>query len=655
MAGFSSWDWLVFALSLLASLGVGIWASVFGKRTKTPAGGVRGGGGEDGGGEGGEGKEDGKGRKGEEGGGGGSAEEEEETRSEGDGGEAQEFLMGGRQMNPLAVSFSTMIGAISGANVIGLPAEMYAYGTQLWMNVIGTTLGFVFVHVVILVVMYPLRITSVYTYIEERFKSRALCSFTVFTTLIGTFFYVGLCSYSPSLALKTITGFPTWASVVLMGIVCTIYTAWGGVRAVVSTDVLQTFITFFGVIFIMVWATVEVGGVGEVWKLNNEFGRVEFLNVNPDPMQRHSLWLVIIQGYFTALLAFGMGQPQVQRVCAVGSWKKAQVSHYLTLALLLAVNSCCYYLGVSVFAHYAGCDPMATGDIQKPDQIVPYYVTDRLSSVYGVPGLFLASIYAGGLSSYSSQINAVAAVLWEAYLKESQWVANMAPKKRPYVNVLVSVITGGLGIVAGIVASQLGGIFQVGQIILGTIHSPLLGLFILGMCCPFANKVGGTVGFTASLAFNFWLTIGARLSGHVAPTLPFSDDRCPATDATTDVTEVFFLSSSTTEAVPIVDELRESDDVFPMYQLSYTLYSLFGVSITFLVGAIVSLISRPWSCEETGERYVHPTFYRIMRKWELRRTEGGPPEGHPRTDEGEFEDDVVTSFSSKVELVTTKL
>merc|ERR1719209_1302586 len=135
-------------------------------------------------------------------------------------------------MNPIMVAMSTMIGAISSISVVGNPAEMYAYGTQLWSNLFGMCLGFVYVHLVILTVLYPLKITSVYTYIEKRFQSPALRTFTVCTTFIGTFFYLGLCSYAPSLAMETITGFPAWASVIIVGVICTIYTSWGGVRAV---------------------------------------------------------------------------------------------------------------------------------------------------------------------------------------------------------------------------------------------------------------------------------------------------------------------------------------------------------------------------------------------------------------------------------------
>ena len=50
-----------------------------------------------------------------------------------------------------------------------------------------------------------------------------------------------------------------------------------------------------------------------------------------------------------------------------------------------------------MFAVYAGCDPMATGDIKKPDQILPFYVDDKLAKWQGIPGMFIASLYAGAL------------------------------------------------------------------------------------------------------------------------------------------------------------------------------------------------------------------------------------------------------------------
>ncbi|KAK8388668.1 hypothetical protein O3P69_020568 [Scylla paramamosain] len=521
-----------------------------------------------------------------------------------------------------------MIGAMSSISILGNSAEMYAYGTQLCMSLIGTALGCVFVHLVNLRVFYPLKITSVYTYIEKRFQSRALTYFIVYSTFVGTFFYVGLCAYTPSLAMETMTGVPSWVSIIIMGVVCTVYSAWGGVRAVVYTDILQVFVMMGGVLTILVTAVVEVGGMGKVLDIAKEHGRIELWNVDPDPLQRHSLWLVIMQGYFLVLLVFGMGQPQVQRICSVSTWRKAIGAHYLNIAIFITAMVCFYLLGLAVYAVYADCDPLATGEISKADQIVPFYVTDRLSGYYGLPGLFIASLYAGGLSSYSSQINAVSAVMWEDFLKNSKWVASMKEERRPYVNVLVSVITGMLGVVAGIVSTQVGGVFQAGQTILGTINAPQLGLFLLGMCCPFANKIGGMVGMGASLAFNFWVTLGAMFYGIPAPTLDFSDEGCdPSTSSNSSFSPTFSFTESPSYSTSFDPTTEQPKDpyVFPLYLMSYAMYSFVGVSITVFVGAVTSLITKPWTTKKVGKIYLHPAFYALQKRWENRRSHMDPP------------------------------
>ena len=57
---------------------------------------------------------------------------------------------------------------------------------------------------------------------------------------------------------------------------CGFDTLQGGVRAVVYTDVLQILVLFGGIVTIMTAASVEMGGISEVWRINKEHDRVQF-------------------------------------------------------------------------------------------------------------------------------------------------------------------------------------------------------------------------------------------------------------------------------------------------------------------------------------------------------------------------------------------
>ena len=60
------------------------------------------------------------------------------------------------------------------------------------------------------------------------------------------FLYMAVVLYSPSLAVQQVTGIPLWISIFLTGLVCTMYTSLGGMRAVVFTDTFQVFVMFAG-------------------------------------------------------------------------------------------------------------------------------------------------------------------------------------------------------------------------------------------------------------------------------------------------------------------------------------------------------------------------------------------------------------------------
>nr|XP_027227543.1 sodium-coupled monocarboxylate transporter 1-like [Penaeus vannamei] len=369
-------DYVVFALMLVVSVGIGVYSSLRGKGASS----------------------------------------------------TQAFLLGGRDMSLAPVAFSLTGGVISAISILGLPTELYLYGTQLVMNIFGAVVGVLVVRNVILPIVYPLRLVSIYQYIEIRFNSRALRKFATACQLLSSCFYVGLCLYAPSLALSSVTNLPTWASVIIMGSICTFYITIGGVKAVVYTDVIQTLVMFFGVLAVVIVVCRNMGGIEEVWEVAGQGGRLEFFNLDPSPFTRHTLWSTLVMGVFMVFSFLGVSQPQYQRFASVPTLAQAQLLSLLFLLGMSLLWGVFYTSGLVAYALYKDCDPLTSGKIEKPDQIIPYMVTDKLNHLTGMPGLFVAAVYGGVLSSLSSQGNAIACVVWEDFLKERPYFRDISDR-----------------------------------------------------------------------------------------------------------------------------------------------------------------------------------------------------------------------------------
>lgn len=70
-------------------------------------------------------------------------------------------------------------------------------------------------------------------------------------------------------------------------------------------------------------------------------------------------------------------------------------------------------VGLIIFAAYFECHP----DLTRKDQIFPTFVKDMLYVIPGLEGLFLAAIYAAGLSTLTASYSALTAVTIEDVIK----------------------------------------------------------------------------------------------------------------------------------------------------------------------------------------------------------------------------------------------
>ncbi|KAM9245791.1 sodium-coupled monocarboxylate transporter 1 [Leptosomus discolor] len=498
---------------------------------------------------------------------------------------SKDFLMGGRSMSAVPVALSLTASFMSAVTVLGTPAEIYRYGAVFCIFAFTYGLVVLCSAEIFLPVFYKLGITSTYEYLELRFnKYLRLCGTVLF--IIQTTLYTGIVIYAPALALNQVTGFHLWGAVVATGVVCTFYCTLGGLKAVVWTDVFQVGIMVAGFSAVIIRAVVVQEGIGRIVNDSYYGGRLNFWDFNPNPLQRHTFWTIVIGGTFTWAGIYGINQSQVQRYIACKTRFHAKMSLYINLVGLWAILACATLCGLALYSIYKDCDPWMAKQVSALDQLMPYLVLDILHDFPGVPGLFVASAYSGTLSTVSSSINALAAVTVEDLIKP--YFKSLSEKKLSWISMGMSLFYGGVCIAMAAVASLLGALLQAALSIFGMVGGPLLGLFALGILCSFANGIGAFVGLVSGFVISLWVGIGSQ----VYPPLPERTKPLYLSTAGCNIS----LGNFTATETPLTTVFNTPTAERPVladnwYSLSYLYFSTLGTLITVAVGIIISLLT----------------------------------------------------------------
>ncbi|CAD5121145.1 DgyrCDS9680 [Dimorphilus gyrociliatus] len=553
-------DYLIFSLTLLVSLGIGIYTAVAGGGQKT----------------------------------------------------TNEYLMGNRNMKVVPVSLSMFMSFVSAILVLGNTGEMYQRGTMYWLQCVANSISYVTIGMVFVPLFFPLNVTSSFEYLERRYKHKSVKIVGTIYLMLSQIIYMGIAMYSPATALEAVTNFPVWASILASGIVATIYTTIGGMKAVIWTDVFQGIVYMVGVSAILGFGVEKVGGLKKVWDISREHNRlVDFGSWDTwtfNPAIRLSIWSVMIGSFVNSHQTSGTGQTSVQRYCALPTLRGAKLSVLLNAPAICLMFSITCLIGLTVFAYYNGvvqCDPLSANFIKNPNQLLPYFIMDAINRK-GLPGLFLAVLFSGALSTVSSSLSALSAVAWKDLL---EWRFKHIPESRKaLVTKFLAAFFGCVAIGMAFLASKMGNVLQASQSFVTGVAGPLLGMFVLGAVFPCANWKGATIGSIFGLGITMWITIGAYITKPYSLTLPVVTDRC---------------LNYTPPAFPPTNP----PNVLGIYKISYLWYATVGTLTTIIVGLAVSFATGPTNPRSVHRKYIiaivdqcycclPESFKKLFRCWE---------------------------------------
>jgi solute:Na+ symporter, SSS family len=458
-----------------------------------------------------------------------------------------DFALGGRRVPWWAVMASIIAAETSAATFLGAPGEGYSKKSLAYVQlVLGLIIGRFIVGHVFLKPYFAYKVYTVYDYLGVRFgpltKGYVSALFLFMRTLAsGTRLFIpalvmvlayrmfvagGQVDFSQQ-AVTTVG--PYLVAIIVLTIVTCLYTAVGGIKAVIWTDVIQACLMFGGALIAIGTLLNHVGGLGEVVRAVPQLTTHEgyFLHgfeasAVAQWQARHQLsamgvWdyvkMILASDYtlFSALIgatlgnmaAFGTDQDMVQRMLTAETHKKARRSLITAAFMDLPIASAFVFIGILLFVYYqqdSTYKPAATADVFGS------YILNVMP--VGIRGLVLAGIFATAMGSFSAALNALATgatndwyLRWvrgrsEAhYVKAARWFTVLFA-------VLMIVIAGAFAY-AKVTHPDLR-IIPVVLGIAGFILGPMLGVFLIGM---FTERRGSDAGNIIAISAGLVATV----------------------------------------------------------------------------------------------------------------------------------------------------
>jgi len=341
-----------------------------------------------------------------------------------------DYALGGRKMPWWAVLASILAAEISAATFLGAPGEGYALRNFTYAQLaLGTILARIFVSWIFIKPYYHYRVVSIYEFLEKRFgpRSRQAASaiFLITRALAsGTRLYVAAIVLVLGYEIYTGThptpmvelGIYLLALFVLVALTA-VYTAVGGIKAVVWTDVIQACVMFSGLGFVMwhLWRSIP-GGLPTIqgmlqnpddlsfWNLGPYFPNDLWATLREVFETEYTVWTAFFAATFVTMATHGTDQDMVQRMLTAKNPAKSRLALVASGLADLPIVFAFLSIGILLYVHYQ----------QDPDPNLPtrnahvfaYYILHQLPP--GFRGLLIAGIFATAMGSLSTALNALA-------------------------------------------------------------------------------------------------------------------------------------------------------------------------------------------------------------------------------------------------------
>ncbi len=392
----------------------------------------------------------------------------------------QAFFLGKKESPWYVVAFGMIGASLSGVTFISVPGWVGSSQFSYMQMVLGYWPGYIVISLVLLPLYYRLNLTSIYTYLQDRFgfwsyKSGAF--FFLLSRVVGASFRLYLVAIVLDYAVfqKLDIHVPFILTVSITIALIWLYTNQGGIKTIIWTDTLQTFFMLGAVVFTLVIISREMGwGIVDMAREidQSQYSQIFFWDDWKD--SRHFM-KNFLAGAFITIVMTGLDQDMMQKNLSCKNVKEAQKNMFWMSTVLVFVNLVFMSLGALLFI-YSNQQGLAIPE--KTDYLYPMIAMDGHLGM-AVAILFILGLVAAAYSSADSALTSLTTSVCVDFLDIQNKPQEEQVKLRRKVHIIMSLIL--IVVITSFKLINNDSVISELFTAAGFTYGPLLGLYAFGL------------------------------------------------------------------------------------------------------------------------------------------------------------------------------
>lgn len=412
-----------------------------------------------------------------------------------------DYFKGGKRVPWWAVGISIYGASVSAISYMAVPAKSFMSDWGLLFLSSAGLWATPFIAWFYIPRMRRYNFTSAYEYLERRYN--------LATRLIGSSVFIlfqivrmAVMLFLPAIALNIVTNLDIYTCIIVVGAVSIVYTMFGGIEAVIWTDVVQVVILVAGALIAAIVAITQIdGGVSGLLQVG--VNDLKFRCIDPAfSLHTPNIYVIMTASFFLYIIPFASDQTIVQRYFVGHDDRDAGRGLWVNAWMVLPGTITLFLLGTVFYVFYKSQPESLSLTMDNNDSLLPWFVITQLPD--GISGLLIVAIFAASMSSLSASMNSISA----AYTVDfHERVFGFTPGKSLGVAKGTTLLSGVAGVLLAIAMAtwDISSFWDEYNRLMGLISSGLAGVFILGLISKRTNGIGAVAGLLASFLVQLYV------------------------------------------------------------------------------------------------------------------------------------------------------